>query len=48
MTVKRTDNVGIVVQNIDNSIELFSELGLTLEGRDASGEWNRLQLVLAV
>jgi catechol 2,3-dioxygenase-like lactoylglutathione lyase family enzyme len=40
MTVKRMDNVGIVVENIDTAIEFFSELGLTLEGRmPIDGEW---------
>lgn len=40
MTVKRMDNVGIVVENIDAAIEFFSELGLTLEGRmPIEGEW---------
>lgn len=34
------DNVGIVVENLDAAIELFSELGLTLEGRMMiEGEW---------
>lgn len=33
MTVKRMDNVGIVVEDIDAAIEFFSELGLELEGR---------------
>ena len=33
MTVKRMDNVGIVVEDIDAAIEFFTELGLTLEGR---------------
>lgn len=33
MTVKRMDNVGIVVENIDTAVEFFTELGLTLEGR---------------
>lgn len=33
MTVKRMDNVGIVVEDIDAAIEFFIELGLTLEGR---------------
>jgi catechol 2,3-dioxygenase-like lactoylglutathione lyase family enzyme len=32
MTVKRMDNVGIVVEDIDAAIELFTELGLDLEG----------------
>jgi catechol 2,3-dioxygenase-like lactoylglutathione lyase family enzyme len=33
MTVKRMDNVGIVVADIDGAIEFFTELGLELEGR---------------
>ena len=33
MTVKRMDNVGIVVEDIDAAVEVFTELGLTLEGR---------------
>jgi len=40
MTVKRMDNVGIVVKNIDAAIAFFTELGLTLEGRmPVEGEW---------
>ena len=40
MTVKRMDNVGIVVEDIDAAIEFFRELGLTLEGRmPIEGEW---------
>lgn len=40
MTVKRMDNVGIVVEDIDAAIEFFVELGLTLEGRmPIEGEW---------
>ena len=40
MTVKRMDNVGIVVEDIDAAIEFFTELGLQLEGRDiVEGEW---------
>lgn len=40
MTVKRMDNVGIVVEDIDAAIEFFIELGLTLEGRmPIEGEW---------
>jgi catechol 2,3-dioxygenase-like lactoylglutathione lyase family enzyme len=40
MTVKRMDNVGIVVEDIDASIEFFTELGLTLEGRaPIEGKW---------
>ena len=34
------DNVGIVVQSIDDAISFFTELGLTLEGRATiEGEW---------
>src|SRR3954465_4079220 len=33
MTVKRMDNVGIVVESLDAVISFFSELGLKLEGR---------------
>jgi catechol 2,3-dioxygenase-like lactoylglutathione lyase family enzyme len=40
MTVKRMDNVGIVVEDIGAAIEFFIELGLTLEGRmPIEGEW---------
>src|SRR4029434_5777770 len=40
MTVKRMDNVGIVVEDIDAAIEFFIELGLELEGRSTiEGEW---------
>lgn len=40
MTVKRMDNVGIVVESLDVAIEFFSELGLRLEGRAMiEGEW---------
>ncbi|MFL5552441.1 MAG: VOC family protein [Gemmatimonadaceae bacterium] len=40
MTVKRMDNVGIVVESLDNAISFFSELGLKLEGRAMiEGEW---------
>jgi catechol 2,3-dioxygenase-like lactoylglutathione lyase family enzyme len=40
MTVKRMDNVGIVVENIDAAVEFFTELGLTLEGRmPIDAEW---------
>jgi catechol 2,3-dioxygenase-like lactoylglutathione lyase family enzyme len=40
MTVKRMDNVGIVVQDLGAAIEFFTELGLTLEGRmPIEGEW---------
>jgi catechol 2,3-dioxygenase-like lactoylglutathione lyase family enzyme len=40
MTVKRMDNVGIVVESLDTAIAFFTELGLTLEGRGTiEGEW---------
>ncbi len=40
MTVKRMDNVGMVVENLDAAIAFFTELGLTLEGRMAiEDEW---------
>src|SRR4030081_3983040 len=40
MTVKRMDNVGIVVEDIDVAIEFFIELGLELEGRaPIEGDW---------
>ncbi|MBS1780079.1 MAG: VOC family protein [Bacteroidetes bacterium] len=33
-------NIGIVVASIDDAIAFFSELGMTLEGRDTiEGEW---------
>jgi len=30
--VKRMDNVGIVVESLDDAIAFFTELGLTFEG----------------
>jgi catechol 2,3-dioxygenase-like lactoylglutathione lyase family enzyme len=40
MTVKRMDNVGIVVEDLDAAIEFFTELGLELEGRaPIEGDW---------
>jgi catechol 2,3-dioxygenase-like lactoylglutathione lyase family enzyme len=40
MAVKRMDNVGIVVEDLEAAIRFFSELGLTLEGRmPIEGEW---------
>lgn len=34
------NNVGIVVENLDNAISFFTEIGLELEGRDIiEGEW---------
>ena len=36
----RMDNMGIVVESLDNAISFFSELGLYLEGRaQIEGEW---------
>src|SRR5574339_796570 len=40
MTLKRMDNVGIVVESLDEVISFFTELGLTLEGRAmVEGKW---------
>ena len=40
MTLKRMDNVGIVVESLDEAISFFTELGLKLEGRaTVEGEW---------
>jgi catechol 2,3-dioxygenase-like lactoylglutathione lyase family enzyme len=40
MTVKRMDNIGIVVESLDTAISFFSEVGLKLEGRATiEGEW---------
>ena len=40
MTLKRMDNVGIVVESLDDAISFFAELGLKLEGRATiEGEW---------
>jgi catechol 2,3-dioxygenase-like lactoylglutathione lyase family enzyme len=37
----RMDNVGIVVESLDNAIDFFTELGLMLEGRAIiEGEWS--------
>ena len=38
--LKRMDNVGIVVESLDEAISFFTELGLKLEGRATiEGEW---------
>ena len=38
--VLRMDNIGIVVESLDDSVAFFSELGLKLEGRaNVEGEW---------
>lgn len=40
MTLKRMDNVGIVVEDLDRAVDFFVELGLELEGRATiEGEW---------
>ncbi len=40
MTIKRMDNIGIVVDSLDAAISFFAELGLELEGRATiEGEW---------
>ncbi len=40
MTIKRMDNVGIVVESLDEAISFFTELGLKLQGRATiEGEW---------
>ena len=41
MSLKRMDNVGIVVESLDTAISFFAELGLELEGRATiEGEWS--------
>lgn len=36
----RMDNIGIVVESLDDAISFFTELGLTLEGRaEIEGTW---------
>lgn len=40
MTVKRLDNVGIVVDDLDTAVDFFAALGLALEGRAViEGAW---------
>lgn len=40
MTIKRLDNIAIVVENLDAAITFFSELGLDLQGRmTIDDEW---------
>src|ERR1700759_3427267 len=40
MALKRMDNVGVVVDDLDGTIDFFRELGLELEGRTTiEGEW---------
>ena len=41
MAIKRMDNVGIVVDDLDETVEFFREIGLELEGRATiEGEWS--------
>lgn len=40
MTVRRMENVGIVVESLDAAVSFFTELGLELEGRAViEGDW---------
>lgn len=40
MALKRMDNMGIVVDDLDETVDFFTELGLELEGRAmVEGEW---------
>ena len=40
MAIKRMDNVGIVVEDLEATIAFFGELGLELEGKGTiEGEW---------
>ena len=40
MALKRLDNIGIVVEDLDATIAFFRDLGLELEGRaTVEGEW---------
>ena len=40
MTLKRMDNMGIVVESLDATVAFFTELGMKLEGRAMiEGEW---------
>jgi catechol 2,3-dioxygenase-like lactoylglutathione lyase family enzyme len=40
MALKRMDNIGIVVDDLEGAIDFFRELGLELEGRTMiEGEW---------
>jgi catechol 2,3-dioxygenase-like lactoylglutathione lyase family enzyme len=40
MALKRLDNIGIVVDDLESTIDFFQELGLDLEGRATiEGEW---------
>ncbi len=40
MTLKRMDNIGIVVESLDLAIAFLAELGMSLQGRTTiEGEW---------
>jgi catechol 2,3-dioxygenase-like lactoylglutathione lyase family enzyme len=40
MTIKRMDNIGIIVDDLKAAIDFFSELGLELEGQQpVAGRW---------
>ena len=40
MSLKRMDNMGIVVESLDTAIAFFTELGMKLEGRATiEGDW---------
>lgn len=40
MAIKRMDNIGIVVEDLDTTVNFFLEIGLELEGRATiEGEW---------
>src|SRR6201986_2684138 len=40
MALQRMDNVGIVVESLDDAIAFFTQLGLTLQGRAlVEGRW---------
>ena len=40
MALKRMDNMGIVVEDLDETVDFFQALGLELEGRaTVEGEW---------
>ncbi len=40
MAVRRLDNIGIVVEDLDETIEFFRDLGLELQGRAlVEGDW---------
>jgi catechol 2,3-dioxygenase-like lactoylglutathione lyase family enzyme len=41
MALRRMDNVGIVVESLDDAISFFAELGLELEGHGTiEGDWS--------